>query len=123
MKDEIVTIIIFCLLVTLFVLGNIAVKSRSENLIESIKKAEEHTDEDNAPKYYEKTLDSWKEKKKILFYICSHTIIMQIDENILMGYDYIRIGDKERALYSFKKAALLLEDLYEREKIRLDNIF
>ncbi len=123
MKNEIVTIIILCLLVTLFAVGNHAVKSRTENLVDSIKKAEEHIDEDNAEKYYARTLDKWKEKKKILFYICSHTIIMQVDENILMGYDYIRIGDKERALYTFKKAALLLEDLYEREKIRLDNIF
>ncbi len=123
MRDEIVTIIIFCLLVTLFVFGNHSVKSRTEDLIDSIKKAEAHTDGEDAKKYYAETLNEWKEKKKILFYICSHTIIMQVDENILMGYDYIRMGDKERALYSFKKAALLLEDLYEREKIRLDNIF
>lgn len=123
MKDEIVTIIIFCLLTTLFVACNHSVKSRTENLIDSINQAEEHIDTDNAERYYKKTLDKWKEKKNIFFYICSHNIIMQIDENILLGYDYIRMGDKERALYNFKKAALLLEDLYEREKLRLDNIF
>lgn len=123
MRDEIVTIIIFCLLITLFVFGSIAVKSRTEQLIDIIDKAQKHIDGTEAEEYYKKVLEEWNEKKKILFYICSHTIIMQTDENIIMGYDYIRLGDKERALYNLKKASLLLEELYEREKIRLDNIF
>ncbi len=117
MRDEIVCCIILFALIGLFVYNSYVVEDNTKDVIEAIEKAEE------SGKDYEDILTRWKKEKKALFYICSHTIIMQIDENINLGCEYVKLGDSERSEYMFKKARVLLEDLAQREKIKLDNIF
>jgi len=123
MRDEFVSAIILSLLIALFVFNSVTIKKRTKSLINSIEKAEHSIYEENAEEKIKNILKKWEKEKKILFYICGHNIIMQVDENVNLGDEYIRLGDKERALYNLKKARILLDDLYEREKIRLDNIF
>lgn len=117
MRDEIVCIIIMIMLSGLFIYNSYVVKDNTENVIEAIEKAQK--DES----LYKDVLKSWKKEKKALFYLLGHGIITQIDENIVLGCDYIESGEKQRAQYMFKKAKVLLEDLAQREKIKLDNIF
>ncbi len=117
MRDEIVCGFILALLVGLFVFNSYVVGANTESIIEAIEQAED------TGKDYENVLDKWKKEKKALFYICGHGIIMQIDENITLGCEYVKLGKEERATYMFKKAKVLLEDLAQREKIKLDNIF
>ena len=123
MKDEIITIVIFILLITLFVYNSVTIDRCSDMLIKEIETAKENAYNDDASKYFEAVYKRWGKEKKKLFYISAHNTIWQIDENIIMGCEYVLSGDKERAIYNFKKAGLLLEDLNEKEKIRLDNIF
>lgn len=123
MRDEMISLVILALLISLFVYSNVTVETQTKNLVNFIKSAEEHLDDSKAQEKFNQVLEKWENEKKALFYICSHNIIMDIDENINLGVEYIEYGDKERALYSIKKARLLLNDLCEKEKIRLDNIF
>ncbi len=124
MRDEIVTCTILVLLIGLFVFTSHTVNTGTKKLSEEIKKAEEAAlDTDDAKEEFDKVKKIWEKEKKPLFYICEHSIIMEIDENITLGCDYINEGDREKAVVVFKKAKILLKDLQEREKIRLDNIF
>lgn len=117
MRDEIVCGFILALLVGLFVFTSHVVGTNTKNVIAAIEQAQD------TGKDYKKVLDEWKKEKRALFYICGHGIIMQIDENITLGCEYVKLGKEERATYMFKKAKVLLEDLAQREKIKLDNIF
>ncbi len=124
MRDEVICVIILGLLISLFAYNSIAVNAKSKSLIQAIDAAEKIALEGkDATKHYSKVKKIWEKERKTLFYICGHSIIMQIDENVNLGCEYIRLGDNEMAVFIFKKARILLEDLYEREKIRLDNIF
>lgn len=123
MRDEMISAVILALLISLFVYSSVTVETHTKNLVNLIKDAEKHIDDSKAQEKFNTVLENWGKEKKRLFYICSHNIILDIDENINLGVEYIEYGDKDRALYSIKKARLLLIDLCEKEKIRLDNIF
>lgn len=124
MKDEIVTCTILVLLVGLFVFTSHTINTGTKKLSDAIKEAEEAVfNTDDAKEEFDKAKKVWEKAKKPLFYICEHSIIMDIDENITLGCEYINEGDKEKAVVVFKKAKILLKDLRDREKLRLDNIF
>ena len=124
MRDEIICVIILGLLISLFVYNSHALEDKTRSLMHAIDVSEEKAIEgQDATDEYNKVKKIWEKEKKVLFYICGHRIIMQIDENVNLGCEYMRLGDNEMAVFIFKKARILLEDLYEREKIRLDNIF
>ena len=116
MRDEIVCIIIFLLLIGLFTLNSHIVETHTQNVMQEIEKVKTVDD-------FKDVLDIWNKEKKPLFYMCSHSLLMQVDENLVLAYDHIREDDEKRARHSLKKAKILLEDLSEREKIKLDNIF
>ncbi len=124
MKDEIVTSIILIFMIVFFVYNSYAIEHRSKLLGNAIQKAVDAAfDEKSAKEEFAKVKKMWEKEKKLLFYISGHSIIMQIDENIELGCEYIDIGDEQKAVFIFKKAEILLKDLAEREKFRLDNIF
>ncbi len=124
MKDEIVTCVILVLLIGLFVFTSHTINGGTKKLSDALQKAEEAAFKaGDAKEEFDKAKKLWEKEKKPLFYICEHSIIMEIDENITLGCDYINEGDEEKAVVVCKKAKILLEDLQEREKIRLDNIF
>ncbi len=124
MRDEIICVFILGLLISIFVYNSHAVEHKTQSLMNAIDISEQKAlMGEDATAQYNKVKKMWEKEKKELFYICGHTIIMQIDENVSLGCEYMRLGDNEMAVFIFKKARILLEDLYEREKIRLDNIF
>jgi len=123
-RDEIITLGILFLLMGFFVFTSHTINSGSKKLSQAIQKAEDAAyNSDDAKEEFEKAKKVWQKEKKALFYICGHSMIMDIDENMELGCEYIKDGDEEKAVLLFKKAQILLKDLTEREKIRLDNIF
>ena len=124
MRDEIITMGILFLLIGFFVFTSHTINSGSKKLSQAIQKAEDAAyNSDDAKEEFEKAKNVWQKEKTALFYICGHSMIMDIDENMELGCEYIKDGDEEKAVLLFKKAQILLKDLTEREKIRLDNIF
>ena len=116
MKDEIVCIVIFFILIGFFVTNNYVIDTHTQNIIKAIDDAQNFED-------CKSIIKEWNGKKKHLFYTCSHTLLMQIDENLTFALDYMEEDDIARARHSLKKAKIILRDLSEREKIKLDNIF
>ena len=126
MKDEIMTIIIFILLCTLFAVNTHAIKTASKNLKDGIDDTVKVLEEDNPEKKeksFEKLSKTWDNEQKKLFYLCHHSVVAQIDENINLSRQYAQRDEDSLALILLKKARIMLEDLAEREKFRLDNIF
>ena len=117
MRDEIICCIIVILLSGLFFLNGYVVRDNTQSIVKAIESAESDSNS------YQKILDKWEKEKKALFYFCSHGIIAEIDENITLGCGYMKDGDAKRAECMYKKAAHVLKDLAQREKIKLDNIF
>ncbi len=117
MKDEIVCCIIMFLLAGLFVFNGCVVEDNTKSIVRAIE------DSKSDAKSYEKIKNKWESEKKALFYLCGHGIILEIDENIILGCEYMKLGNRKKAEYMYKRARLLLEDLAQREKIKLDNIF
>ena len=117
MRDEIICCIIIILLSGLFFLNGYVVKDSTQSIVYAIENAESNG------KSYQKILDKWESERKTLFYFCTHGIIAEIDENITLGCGYMKDGDTKRAERMYKKAAHILKDLAQREKIKLDNIF
>ncbi len=124
MKDEVICVFIFFALVFLFVFNSYTVDNLSRELTKEIETAEKEAISDfDAEFEFNKVREKWEREKKVLFYLCGHGIITQIDESINLSCQYLELGDRKNAVYMLKKARIMLHDLSDREKIKLDNIF
>ena len=124
MKDEITSLVILAALGALFALNSYTVNTTPHSLTDEIRRAEQEAISDfDATREFESVQKKWQKERKALFYLCGHSIITQIDEYIGLGCEYMALGNRDRAVFFFKKARLGLEDLSDREKIKLDNIF
>ena len=119
MKDEITGIAILFALIGLFVFHSFAINTSTQKLAVQIQKAESKA----KPEEFEAVMKKWKKERKAMLYLCTHTGIAEIDEFIELGNEYMEDGNEDRAVLYFRKARLELEDLADREKIKLDNIF
>lgn len=124
MRDEIVAAIIFVLLICLFTFNSYIVHNRCNGLIEEIEDTEKLLKkEGDSGEVMDDVYEKWNSQKKALFYLCGHSLIMEIDENIILGREYAKENDTPRAVRCLRRARIILEDLSDREKIKLDNIF
>ncbi len=121
LKDELITIGIFVLLVCLFSLNSYGVKSKSQKITGIVAKYESKENITGEDCLYLKK--KWEEERKILLYFTPHENIKQIDECVHFFCEYTLEGKKDTARYFIKKARTLLGELARREKISLDNIF
>lgn len=123
MKDEIVTCVILLMLTGLFVCNSIVVKRCSRDVTKAVTYAEEAVLNDtDAHMAIKNACNTWNKRKKFLFYITDHELILQIDEKMKLSYEYLEMSDTKRSVASLKMVRIMLEDLAGREKIRLDNI-
>ena len=121
LKDELITIGIFILLVCLFGWNSYGVNTKSQKvtgIVAQYESKENITDEDCL--YLRK---KWEEERRLLLYFTPHENIKQIDECVHFFCEYTLEGEKDTARYFIKKARALLGELARREKISLDNIF
>lgn len=124
MRDEIVAAIIFVFLIGLFTFNSYIVHNRCNGLIEEIESTEKFLKkESDAEKIMNNVYKKWNNQKKALFYLCGHSLIKEVDENIILGREYVKENDTPRAIRCLRRARIILEDLSDREKIKLDNIF
>lgn len=124
MRDEIIAAIIFVLLIGLFTFNSYIVNNRCNGLIEEIESTEKFLKKDgDSAEIMEDVYDKWNSQKKALFYLCGHSLIKEVDENIVLGREYVKENDTPRAVRCLRRARIILEDLSDREKIKLDNIF
>ncbi len=124
MKDEIICILILASLVALFTFNFKTTGRISEKLSEEISKAEKEAISDFDSEFeFSRVKKTWMKERKKLFYLCDQNVIEQIEESIKLGCEYLELGDRKNAVYMFKRARIMLNDLHDREKIKLDNIF
>ena len=124
MRDEIISSVILILLTVLFVFNSYIVHNRCNELISEIEIAEkELKTQEDAREKTDNIYQKWNEEKKALFYLCGHSLIKEVDENIILGREYVLENDTSRAVRCLRKARIILKDLSDREKIKLDNIF
>ncbi len=126
MKDEILTVVIFILLCALFTVNSRVIHTASQNLTKDIDETAEVLEKEDyksKEESFKKLSETWDDEQKKLFYLCHHSVVAQIDENINLSRQYAKDGNEQLSLILLKKARILLEDLSEREKFRLDNIF
>lgn len=124
MKDEIVAIVILCVLVGVFIFNSHMVETKTEKLLSALGEIE---DDVKGGKYSKKDVATfeklWNREKKELLYFYPHGNIRQIDECVRFMRDYAGTEKPDRVMYYLRKARHHIHDIAEREKIRLDNIF
>ena len=122
MKDEIICILILASLIALFTFNFKTTDRVSKELSAEIIKAEKEAISDFDSKFeFGQVKKMWMKERKKLFYLCDQNVIEQIEESIKLGCEYLELGDRKNAVYMFKKARIMLNDLHSREKIKLDN--
>ena len=105
----------------LFVYNSQAMESRTARFAELVDEVESRCRID--VQTIEKIGSVWEKDKKVLMYLTSHENILKVDECVEMARECAEVENTGRALYLLKLARHYTEDLKEREKISLDNIF
>ena len=121
MKDELIAGVIAVIFAALFMYNSHVMKARVESFAAYIDEVE--SVENPAPESIDKILTRWEKDKKVLKYLTSHENIAKVDECVEMAKECMEMGKNDRAMYMLKLAGHHMEDLKEREKISLDNIF
>ncbi len=121
MKDEFIAGVIAIIFIALFVYNSHVMEAGSKRFASSVDKLEA------SGKIDAKTIDNirslWEKDKKLLKYLTCHENILKVDECVEMARECLESGKTDRAMYLLKLARHHIEDLKEREKISLDNIF
>lgn len=121
MKDEFIAVVIAIIFIALFVFNSHVMEAGSKRLASYIDKVEISGNIDI------ETIDNirslWEKDKKLLKYLTCHENILKVDECVEMSKECLESGKSDRAMYLLKLARHYVEDLKEREKISLDNIF
>ena len=121
MKDEIIAGVIGVLFIALFAYNSHVMESRTKSLADCIDEVEADVNSD--AKDIEKICSKWQKDKSVLMYLTSHENILKVDECVEMAKECLESGQSHRAMHLLKLARNHIEDLREREKISLDNIF
>ena len=121
MKDEFIAGVIALIFIGLFVYNSHVMEVGSKKFASYIDKVEISGNIDA------ETIDNmrslWEKDKKLLKYLTCHENILKVDECVEMAKECVESGKSDRAMYLLKLARHHIEDLKEREKISLDNIF
>lgn len=124
MKEEITAFVVLIILLGMFSYNNYCTNTKTKKISSMIEKIDNADyNEKVTLEKIKKIKDKWTEEKKPFFYFCTHDTVLEIDECMELACEYMETGDKDRAIFSLKRAKVLLKDLSQREKIRLDNIF
>lgn len=80
-------------------------------------------DDEKITAEFEKTQNLWDKKSRIMKILYHHDVTDEIDEAIFKAKFYVDEKNYEKALIKLSEAEYFMQNLKNREKLTLDNIF
>ncbi len=128
-KEEIITIIIMSIIITIDIITQKHLDNavgttceKLENLKQKIVSEEEISDE-KLEKDVEDIYDEWKQKCKELSFLIEHEGMEEVDLNLEKAKTQIKTGQKEEAATELNEGIYKLSYIKNKQKLNWSNIF